>query len=215
MASWFSTLIASQTVVFLVASVCLNVKLDIPICSLSAPDGIDVPLASVDELRQHSFTWCNTTRDSRKKIKRQFDWPRCSRKFHGFILFDTSADTCPHAAMSEADREQWNEVFHHKLPELMRKKHFRNQFFNIFARVHGSRAARAGDGKRKQIKFSKLTKIARRRLDNAASDQKKRAAQEELEIILMAQELMAKQYKLLVQVSCYNTFGLFLRCDVS
>ena len=213
--AWFSDFITAQTVVFLVASVCLNVNLDIPICSLSAPDGIDVPLASEDELRQHSFTWCKKTCESRKKVKRQFNWPRCSSNFHGFILFDTSADTCPHAAMSEADREKWNQVFHHKLPELMRKKHFRSQFVNIFARLHGSSAARAGDGKRQQIKFSKLTKIARKRLNRANSDQKTKDAQDELDVLHMAQELMAKQYKLLVQVSCYNTFGLFLRCDVS
>ena len=210
-AAWFSDLITAQTAAFLLVSVCCNAHLDIPICSLSAPDGFDVPLASEDELRQHTFNWCPKRAASRKKIKRQFDWsPTCSSKFHGFILFNTNGETCPPAystMMTEAERDEWNSVFHHKLPELMRNRHYQRQFGNIFARVHGSHKARTGDGKRQQIKFSKILRIALTRLKSAKTPEKKQVAQAELDLMNLAKDLLAAQYKRLVQVSCSVFFS--------
>jgi len=43
--AWYHSIVALQTSVFLL-SVCTEVRLDIPICSLSAPEGHSIPLAS-------------------------------------------------------------------------------------------------------------------------------------------------------------------------
>jgi len=117
--------------------------------------------------------------------------------------------------MTQAERDEWNSVFHHKLPELMRNRHYQKNFSNIFARVNDSHKARTEDGKRQQIKFSKILRIALTRLKSAKTPEKKQVAQAELDLMNLAKDLLAAQYKRLVQVSCSVFFSPSSRaCDI-
>ncbi len=86
---WYHSIVALQASAFLL-SVCTEVRLDIPICSLSAPEIHSIPIASEAEMLQHIYNPFDKLSEPRMKFRRSFHWGMyCSKnKFHGFILFN-------------------------------------------------------------------------------------------------------------------------------
>ena len=200
--AWYHSIIALQTSAFLL-SICTELRFDIPICSLSAPEGHNIPLASDAEMRQHSFTQCNKLDKSRKKIKRSFHWGKdCSKdKFHGFILFNNlHFGACEPLFVKEDEQQEWNDVFHQRMPALLTTPHYRNAFVPIFARVNGTVEERKGDSRRKQLRLKHILKIATRRYKDAKSAPQKAKTQKELELVQLAKSLLARHYSRLVTV---------------
>jgi hypothetical protein len=201
--AWFHPFLALQTAAVLLF-VCTDVRLDIPMCSLFAPEGRDIALATEAEMRQHTFTSCDKLGKSRKRIRRSFHWgPQCSKDFHGFILFNNhdahNAGRDPQF-IKEGEQEEWTDIFHKRLPELLRTKAYRNAFHPIFARVNGTVDERRGDSKRQQIRLKRVLKIAHARYERAQSDMQKAQTRKDLELVQNAKRLLATHYSRLVQV---------------
>lgn len=219
---WFERFILAQTALFLLQSVCQNPVYDLPQCSLSAPEAHLIPLATADELRKHTFVRSKTRGESRKRVRRSFHWgsERLSASFQGFVLFKTEDATkgfYPEFVKPE-EMDEWTSVFHHRLPALLRKKPWRNLFGTIFARISGDAEHRKGDKKRGQVKFSRLLKVARSHVKAAESDlqralddaspnliagrrTKLAAAHADLELVVLAKNLVARHYERIVKVS--------------
>ena len=200
--AWYHSIVALQTSVFLL-SVCTEVRLDIPICSLSAPEGHSIPLASEAEVLQHIFTPCDKLSKSRRKIRRSFHWGKdCSKdKFHGFILFNNvQFGAGAPLFVHEEEQQEWNDVFHQRMPALLRTKHYGKAFAPIFARVNGSVEERRGDSRRKQLRLKQILKIATTRHKEAKSAQQKAKTHEDLELVQLAKNLLARHYSRLVTV---------------
>ena len=203
---WFERFLLAQTAVFLLHSVCRNPRLDPPVCAMSAPDGYTVPLATDSELKQHTFRRCRTRGESRKKIKECFHWgsKKLSANFQGFILFNIEENiegVLPEFVTSD-EREEWSNIFHVELPNMLKTKAYKSQFGTIFARLGGDTAHRFGDAKRGQIKLSKMLKIATRRLKAAQTDRLRDVAGKEVKLVKRARDLAARLYKRIVQVHC-------------
>jgi hypothetical protein len=105
------------------------------------------------------------------------------------------------------DLEEWDSIFHDKLPAMLKQTAYASKFSPIFARMMGDNNHRFGDRLRLQLKLKKALKIAQRRLSDAnqrRASQKKgdvvAKAKAEYELLLRARALLAKHYRALVQV---------------
>ena len=201
---WFETFILAQTALFLLHSVCRDPRFDAPICSMSAPEGHSLPLATESETMKHTFRRCKTRWESRKKIKQSFHWgsKTLAADFQGFILFNTEEmieGVLPEFIKPD-ESEEWSNIFHIELPLLMKTPAYRKKIGTIFARLSGDTDHRMGDKKRGQCKLSQMLKIATRRFKSAKTDRLKDVASKEIELIERARNLAARLYKGLVQV---------------
>jgi len=224
-AKWFERFILVQSASFLLQSVCQNPFFDVPQCSLSAPEGSVIELATATELRKHTFVRGKTRSESRKKLRNGFHWgsKRLSSNFQGFILFNTEeegADGSYPKYFGPEQLEEWKSIFHERLPALLRTEPWASKFGTIFAKVAGKN--RMGDKKRGLVKFSAMLKLARKRLKTATRQdteyktESARAAHEkratdalaELQLIIRARNLVAHQYKQIVEVHQLSEFVL-------
>ena len=202
---WFQRFVLAQTAFFLLHSVCKNPRFDTPVCSMSAPDGQSVSLATHSEVGQHTFRRCKTRGESRKKIKDSFHWvsKKLASNFQGFILFNIEEKiegVLPEFVKPD-EREEWSNIFHVELPLLLKTRPYKSQFGTIFARLGGTTAHSVGDAKRGQLKLSKMLKIATRRLKSAQTDQLRDMARKEVKLVARARDLAARLYKRIVQVN--------------
>lgn len=203
--AWYHSLIAMQTAAILL-SVCTDARLNIPLCSLFAPEGFSIPFVSEAEMQQHTFTPCNKVGESRKKIRRAFHWGKhCPKGFHGFVLFNNEEHNALFEPkfVPEAEHDEWKDVFHTRLPQLLRTRAYRKLFQPIFAKVNGTDAERRGDGKRRQVRLKRLLKVAMdicKKQVRASSSALKEQKQKDLELIILARNLLARHYKRLITV---------------
>jgi hypothetical protein len=195
---WFQTFVDVLTPALLLQTVCCNVQFDTPLCSTSlAPEYVAQEVTAA-ELKQHTFTGTKTASEARKQCRKKM-------KNHGFLLFSNRHDV-PKTVAAE-DLEEWDSIFHDKLPAMLKQTAYASQFSPIFARMMGDDNHRFGDRLRLQLKLKKALKIAQRRLSDAnqrRASQKKgdvvAKAKAEYELLLRARALLAKHYRALVQV---------------
>jgi len=177
---WFQGFVLAQTALFLLHSVCRDPRFDTPICSMSAPEGHTLPLATESELMKHTFRRCTKRWESRKKIKQSFHWgaKKLAADFQGFILFNTEEmiEGVQPEFIKPDENEEWSNIFHIELPLLLKTKAYQNKFGTIFARLSGDTAHRMGDKKRGQCKLSTMRKIATRRFKSAKNDRQRGVA---------------------------------------
>ena len=218
---WFESLVHGHTASILYQLACQNPVYDVPQCSLSASDERSIPYATADELRKHTFVPSKTRGESRKKVRRSFHWgsKRLSPDFQGFILFKTenAAEGVYPQFVKPEEMDEWTSVFHDRLPALLRTSRFAPYMATIFARVAGNADYRMGDKRRGQVKFSRLLKVAKSQVKAAESklrnslpetktdvvaDRQKKlaAAQDDLNLIVLAKNLVARHYKRVVEV---------------
>jgi hypothetical protein len=196
---WFQTFLDVLTPALLLQTVCCNVKFDTPPCSTSlAPEYVAQKVTEA-ELRQHTFfTGTKNASEARKQCKKKM-------KNHGFILF-SNRHAVPKTVASE-DLEEWDSIFHDKLPAMLKQTAYASKFSPIFARMMGDNNHRFGDRLRLQLKLKKALQIAQRRLSDANQrrpSQKKgdvvEKAKAEYELLVRARALLAQHYRALVQV---------------
>jgi hypothetical protein len=126
-------------------------------------------------------------------------------KNHGFLLFSNRHDV-PKTVAAE-DLEEWDSIFHDKLPAMLKQTAYASQFSPIFARMMGDDNHRFGDRLRLQLKLKKALKIAQRRLSaaNQSRSSKKKGdavekAKAEYELLVRTRALLAQHYRALVKV---------------
>jgi hypothetical protein len=198
MAPWFQTFVDVLTPALLLQTVCCNVQFDTPRCSTSlAPEYVAQEVTAA-ELKQHTFTGTKTASEARKQCRKKM-------KKHGFLLF-SNRHAVPKTVAAE-DLEEWDSIFHDKLPAMLKQTAYASKFSPIFARMMGDNNHRFGDRLRLQLKLKKALKIAQRRLSDAnqrRASQKKgdvvAKAKAEYQLLLRARALLAKHYRALVQV---------------
>ena len=146
----------------------------------------------------------------------------------GFFLFSNKNEKFPvPKTVPEKDREEWDDVFHIKLPALLRQAAYKKAFSPIFARIIGQekvskKFGRFGDGRRLQLKLSVAFKVANNRLQQASSVQATRRAQAEIDLLTRARRMLANHYRrntahlfrflCLVGVSRRSLMLCFCRC---
>ncbi len=195
---WFQTFLDVLTPALLLQTVCCNVKFDTPPCSTSlAPEYVAQEVTAA-ELKQHTFTGTKTASEARKQSRKKV-------KNHGFLLFSNRHDV-PKTVAAE-DLEEWDSIFHDKLPAMLKQTAYASKFSPIFARMMGDDNHRFGDRLRLQLKLKKALKIAQRRLSaaNQSRSSKKKGdavekAKAEYELLVRARALLAQHYRALVQV---------------
>lgn len=198
MTKWFQTFLDVLTPALLLQTVCCNVKFDTPPCSTSlAPEYVAQEVTAA-ELKQHTFTGTKTASEARKQCRKKM-------KNHGFLLF-SNRHAVPKTVAAE-DLEEWDSIFHDKLPAMLKQTAYASKFSPIFARMMGDNNHRFGDRLRLQLKLKKALKIAQRRLSaaNQSRSSKKKGdavekAKAEYELLVRARALLAQHYRALVQV---------------
>ena len=187
---WFQTLLSTLTPVLLFTTVCCNASLDIPLCSTSLHPDYVLQKVSQAALNKHTFTGSPKTHcDARKQCRRKMS-------NHGFLLF-SNHHLVP-KSVAEEDREEWDSIFHDKLPQLLRTRAYKNKFRAIFARVGGHNdKIRFGDHLRLQLKLRTALKIAEARSWYKNASPEKR---EEFKLVVRARDLLREHYRGLVKV---------------
>ena len=212
---WFKSFLHAIPRLLLLQSVCCNADLDIPLCSTSLHDDYVLEKITQAELRQHTFSGATTQGVARKQCKSKMR----NHGFHGFLLF-SNMNSVP-KTVEEEDREEWDSIFHDKLPALLKTKAYKRKFSPTFARVEGDEYNRFGDKLRLQLKLKVALRFASDRLKSKTGGQKK--AQAEYDLVLRAQDLLSKHYRALAQVMfcvplvlCAETqLSMIIRTDVS
>ena len=115
---------------------------------------------------------------------------------HGFLLF-SNHHLVP-KSVAEEDREEWDSIFHDKLPQLLRTRSYKNKFRAIFARVGGHNDKFCFGGHLQlQLKLRTALKIAEARSWHKNASPEKR---EEFKLIVRACNLLQEHYRGLVKV---------------
>ena len=113
----------------------------------------------------------------------------------GFLLFSNKDPVLK--TVAEKDRDEWDSIFHDKLPKLLRSDHYRIQFSTIFARVQGDTKHRFGDNLRLQLKLRRALKITNDRAKQKTAGPDRKA---EYDLLVRARDPLLKDYGDLVKV---------------
>ena len=119
-------------------------------------------------------------------------------KNHGFLLF-SNRHAVPKTVAAE-DLEEWDSIFHDKLPAMLKQTAYASQFSPIFARMVGDDNHRFGDRLRLQLKLLNALKIAKRLVRRAKRVDAVEQAEAECKLLVRARALLAKHYRALVKV---------------
>ena len=195
----WGSFVGSLTPLLLLQTVCLNAEFDVAKCSTSIHPDYLCQKVTEAEMRMHTFHGGLKPHVARKHCKSKI-------AHQGFFLFSNKNEKFPvPKTVPEKDREEWDDVFHIKLPALLRQAAYKKAFSPIFARIIGQekvskKFGRFGDGRRLQLKLSVAFKVANNRLQQASSVQATRRAQAEIDLLTTARRMLANHYRALIQV---------------
>lgn len=187
--TWFQTFLDTLPSELLLHNVCCNAKLDIPPCTTSINPNYVLRKVTTEELKLVTFTKTQRNSVAKKQCKRRM-------KDHGFLLF-SNQHSIPQT-VSQEDGDEWDSIFHDKLPNLLRSEPYKTKFSPIFARMHGDTQHRFGDKLRLQLKLRGALKIAKKRAEQKSAGPEKKA---EYALLVRARSLLQKHYRALVQVT--------------
>ena len=155
----WGSFVGSLTPLLLLQTVCLNAEFDVAKCSTSIHPDYLCQKVTEAEMRMHTFHGGLKPHVARKHCKSKIT-------HQGFFLFSNKNEKFPvPKTVPEKDREEWDDVFHIKLPALLRQAAYKKAFSPIFARIIGQekvskKFGRFGDGRRLQLKLSVAFKVA-------------------------------------------------------